>query len=267
MPTDSTPLTDHNPTAMSKLLIYDADCPLCRAYTKGLVVAGALPAEARMSSHAITDRALVDRLDAQRRRHEIPLIDTQTGETHYGVDAILTVTERTWPRLTRFVRDTLLFELGRQFYAFVSYNRRLLFPTPPDRPHIMDLTPDFNAAYRLVFLVVLYGLILLGHYASVGQFDPAAMGTLLGQWLLTSLYIVRHTTENRLANVLDYAGHLGMSIAVGAVFNAAGVALNAPALLLLGDALMIWQYGVRLRVMQLPNYLNLPFIGFVLLNQ
>lgn len=251
---------------MSKLLIYDADCPLCRVYTKGLVVAGALPAEARVSSHAITDRVMLEQLDPTRRRHEIPLIDTNTGETHYGVDAILTVTERAWPRFTRFVRDTLLFELGRQFYAFVSYNRRLLFPTPPDRPHIMDLTPDFNPAYRAVFLVLLFGTLLLGHLTAVGHIDLLAMVLLAGQFGLTSLYTVRHSSENRLANLLDYAGHLGMSLLVGGAIKSIGFALDWPLLLWLGSAVMIWQHGARLRVMQLPDYLNGPFVLFVLLN-
>lgn len=251
---------------MKKVLIYDADCPLCRAYTKGLVLTGALPAEDRVTSHAITDPALIDRLDPVRQRHEIPFVDLDTGEAQYGVEAILTITQGRWPRFTRFLRDTLLFELGKRFYAFVSYNRRLLFPAPPERPHLMDLTPDFDLGYRIGFLVLLFGTLLTGHLAATGSVAPLAAGTLVTHLLLTGGYILRHSSTTRLANVLDYLGHLGMSLLLGGIVKSIGFAVGWPALLLVGDALMLWQHVVRLRVMRLPDYLNLPFALFVLLN-
>lgn len=252
---------------MSKVLIYDADCPLCRAYTKGLVVTGTLPADARKPSTFLTSNALIDQLDPVRRRHEIPLLDLETGETHYGVDAILTVLSESWPRFTRFVRKTVLFNLARRFYAFISYNRRILFPVPAERWHILDLTPDFNAAYRLAFLLLLYAVVVVSHLAASGQFSPVAMSVLAGQVGLASWVIARHSSQNCLANLLDYAGHLGMSLLVGALFKAVGVALDWPLLLLVGNAVMVWQHIVRLRVMQLPDYLNIPFTLFVLTSQ
>lgn len=251
---------------MNKVLIYDADCPLCRAYTKGLVVAGTLPAEARKPSTFLTDEAQIGQLDPVRRRHEIPLLDLETGETRYGVDAILTILGESWPRFTRFIRETVLFDLARRFYAFISYNRRIIFPVPAERCHIMDLTPDFNAAHRLIFLLVLYGSLLVSHLVAVEHLDSLVLAALVGQIAVTQLYIVRHSTQTRLANVLDYMGHLGMSMLVGGLVKATGAALNVPELLLVGNAIMIWQHITRLRVMQLPDYLNLPFVAFVLLN-
>ncbi|MEZ0485375.1 hypothetical protein [Fibrella aquatica] len=250
---------------MNKVLIYDADCPMCRVYTKGMVVAGALPAQSRKPSTDLTDKALIDRLDPVRRRHEIPLLDLETGEAHYGVDAILTVLGEAWPRFTKFVRKTVLFELARQLYAFISYNRRIMYPVPAERQHIMDLTPDFNAAYRIVFLVLLYAGVVLMHLGTVDQFDSTAMAILAGQIGLTAAVIIRHSSQFRLANCLDYIGHLGVSLLIGGVIKTAGVAFDVPALLMLGSAIMVWQHGVRLRVMQLPSYLNLPFVVFALL--
>ena len=251
---------------MNKVLIYDADCPLCRAYTKGLVLAGTLPAEARKPSTCLTDDAQIRQLDPVRRRHEIPLLDLETGETRYGVDAILTILGESWPRFARFCRKTVLFDLARRFYAFVSYNRRIIFPVPAERWHIMDLTPDFSATYRLVFLLLLYTALLVSHLVFVAHLDGLALTMLIGQIGIAQLYIGWHSTQTRFANGLDYMGHLGMSILAGGLVKAVGVALNVPELLLLGNALMIWQHIARLRVMQLPDYLNLPFIAFVLLN-
>ena len=252
---------------MNKLLIYDADCPMCRVYTKGLVLTGALPAAARQPSTALTDPTITAQLDPVRSRHEIPLLDLETGETHYGVDAVLTVLAGTWPRFARFVRETMLFELARRFYAFISYNRRIIVPAPAERWHLMDLTPDFNAGYRVLFLLLLFGALLVGHLAAVGHLAPLAMAALAGQVGLAAAYIVRHTSQMRWASLLDYAGHLGMSLLLGGAVKAVGTAGNVPALLLLGGAVMVWQHVVRLRVMKLPDWLNLPFILFVLLNR
>lgn len=251
---------------MNKVLIYDADCPLCRAYTKGLVLAGTLPAEARKPSSSLTDDVQICQLDPVRRRHEIPLLDLETGETRYGVDAILTILGESWPRFAQFFRKTVLFDLARRFYAFVSYNRRIIFPVPAERWHIMDLTPDFSAAYRLIFLLLLYTALLVSHLVSVAHLDGLALTMLVGQIGVAQLYIVRHSTQTRLANSLDYMGHLGMSLLIGGFIKAIGVALNVPELLLLGNAIMVWQHVTRLRVMQLPDYLNLPFVAFALLN-
>ncbi len=251
---------------MNKVLIYDTDCPLCRVYTKGLVVAGALPNSARQSNASITDEKLMHQLDPVRSKHEIPLLDLDTGETQYGVDAVLTLLSGTWPRFTRFVRETVLFELARKFYAFISYNRRIIVPATTERWHIMDLTPDFNAVYRSIFLVLLYAALLVSHLAIVGQVDLLGVGLLAAQVGWASVYIARHSTQTRLANTLDYVGHLGMSILVGGILKATGAALHVHELLLAGSAVMVWQHVVRLRVMQLPDYLNLPFVAFVLLN-
>ena len=251
---------------MNKVLIYDADCPLCRAYTKGLVMTGTLPAAMRVPSSAITDQRVIDQLDPVRRRHEIPLLDLETGETHYGVDAILTVLGEGWPRFVRFVRDTALFEIGRQFYAFISYNRRVMFPVAPERWHVMDLDPDLHVGYRMVFLVLLYAALATGHLGAAGHFDPLALTALAGQLGLALAYIGRHSGNRLTANVLDYLGHLGVSLLAGGVFNAGGVWLDLPALLLLGNAVMIWQLAVRHRIMQVPDHLIIPFVVFTCLN-
>lgn len=251
---------------MNKVLIYDADCPMCRAYTKGLVVTGALSAEMRLPSTAITDQRLVDQLDPIRRRHEIPLLDLETGETHYGVDAILTVLATGWPRFVRFVRDTALFEIGRRFYAFISYNRRVMFPVEPERWHIMDLDPDLHIGYRTVFLILLYTVLAVGHLGAVGHVALWAVLALVGQLGLALGYITRHSGTRTMANSFDYLGHLGVSILVGGVFKALGAVFDVPSLLLLGNVLMIWQLARRQRLMQLPDYLIIPFVIFVCLN-
>lgn len=71
---------------MKKLIIYDQRCPMCRLYTKGMVAMDTTGSLLRMGSDQFTDKALLSRLDRQRARHELPMIDLDGGETLYGVD-------------------------------------------------------------------------------------------------------------------------------------------------------------------------------------
>ena len=71
----------------SKVIIYDDVCPLCKAYTSGFVQAGWLRPENRIG-FAEAPTALIERIDIDRARHEIPLYDRVTGETLYGKEAL-----------------------------------------------------------------------------------------------------------------------------------------------------------------------------------
>ncbi|MBO0939672.1 hypothetical protein J2I47_24205 [Fibrella sp. HMF5335] len=89
------------------------------------------------------------------------------------------------------------------------------------------------------------------------------MIALTGQLGLVLAYISRHSGNRLTANILDYLGHLGVSMLAGGVIKAAGVLLDLPALRLLGNAIMIWQLARRQNSMQLPYYLIMPFALFV----
>lgn len=69
---------------MRKLLIYDASCPMCRVYTKGMVAADHKGHLSRMSNEQLIDQKMLNQLDRQRVRHEIPMIDLDGGKT-YGL--------------------------------------------------------------------------------------------------------------------------------------------------------------------------------------
>jgi len=251
---------------MKPLLIYDADCPACEAYTKGFVKLGLLSAEARQSNRACHDQRIIDRLDPERMRHELPLVDLEGPEVRYGVDALLTVVGFRFPGFTRFVQRTFLYGWAKKLYAFISYNRRVVLPTEPERWQLLDFAPRFHMGYRLLLIALLFSIVGLIHWLAVGAFGVTTLLPLAGVLLAGGIAVHQAATTDRLPHWLDYVGHVGVSIVAGAIFKAIGVATGLHFLLLVGDAVMVWQLVIRLRVMLLPYWLVMPFVLMVVLN-
>ncbi len=117
-------------TANNKRIFYDDACPMCRVYTAAFVQCGILPVDGRkgFSEAAPTDLARIDR---NRARHEIPLIDTNGGETVYGMDVWFTLLAGRFPFLQPLFQSGVPKALLTPLYTLISYNRRVIVGCPP----------------------------------------------------------------------------------------------------------------------------------------
>lgn len=251
---------------MKPLVIYDADCPACETYTKGFVSLGMLPPEARQSNQTVRDQHIIDRLDPERIRHELPLVDLEGPEVRYGVDALLTVIGFRFPRFAQLIQRTFLYGWAKKLYAFVSYNRRIVIPTAPERWQLLDFAPRFHLGYRLILIGLLLGTIGLTHSLVNGILGLTMLLPLAGVLLAGGIAVHQTSTSDRFPHWLDYVGHVSVSIFVGAIIKAIGLGTGLPFLSLIGNAVMVWQLIVRLRVMLLPLWLVMPFVVLILLN-
>ena len=86
-----------------KAIIYDSECPLCVAYTNAFVQLGVLRKEERISFAELHSQEFLSRIDEQRQGNEIPLVDLNGGKTVYGLDALLTLIGRRWPRFSKIL--------------------------------------------------------------------------------------------------------------------------------------------------------------------
>jgi hypothetical protein len=136
----------------NKAIIYDDTCPMCNIYTKAFVQYGFLKSENRLSFTKIDD-TIASKLDLHRSKHEIPLIDQDTGEVLYGVDSLVFLLSQKMPWIGKVMKLNFLYLFVKQFYKLVSYNRRTIALSTP-KPTTFDCTPDFNVPYRLVFLLI-----------------------------------------------------------------------------------------------------------------
>src|ERR1044071_8108781 len=113
-------------TLKNYTMVYDADCPLCTAYTKTFVSAGMLDAEGRIPYQQVGG-SFCPGMDEERSKNEIASVNRDNGTVHYGLDSLLTVLEHRyrWMRIARVQPLQFFFQ---KLYNFISYNRKVIVP-------------------------------------------------------------------------------------------------------------------------------------------
>lgn len=112
-------------TLKDHLILFDAECPMCRMYTSAFVGAGLLDKGGRQAYQEFSVSAC-PALDRQRAADEIALVNLKTGEVTYGIASLFKVISVALP----FFKPLFLFRpfvwLMSKIYAFISFNRRVI---------------------------------------------------------------------------------------------------------------------------------------------
>ncbi|MBD2752318.1 thiol-disulfide oxidoreductase DCC family protein [Spirosoma validum] len=250
---------------MKKLLIYDGSCPMCNLYTKGMVAADTSGCLSRISNEQLTQESILNRLDKQRARHEIPLVDLDGGETLYGVDTWVYAFGQRSHSIEKILSLKWFRAFLEKLYAFISYNRRIIITSAPGRWQLLDLQPEFRLGYRLMFVMLALGLVGGLHYVVAGSLDWSVFALLGGQLSLISLYVWKSKQFPFLETLLDYTGHLAMSLLLGGIVMAIGLAFHWQTSILIGSALTISQHFIRTYRLNLNPWLSASFTVLYLL--
>lgn len=190
-------------------MVYDADCPLCMAYTNAFVSSKMLDKEGRIPYQQVGGE-FVPGMDAERAKNEIALVNRENGQVTYGLESLLTVLEYRNRWIGKIARLQPLNFLIQKFYNFISYNRKVIIPAPlcgsggvaisdtahsrsggvavrdPTQPRSLagieshqprfDCTPTFKLKYRLAYIVVMWlltSLTLVAYSKLLGDLIPA----------------------------------------------------------------------------------------------
>ncbi|MEP7317453.1 MAG: DCC1-like thiol-disulfide oxidoreductase family protein [Panacibacter sp.] len=143
--------TDYN-----KALIYDANCPLCKAYTGAFVKGGLLKEENRISFSEVNMQQF--HIDWHRAKHEIPLINLHTGEVKYGVDALADILQQKFLFINALLKIRVLNYFFRKLYKLVSYNRKIIVAAKTPQTSGIDCTPDYSFVWRWLLIIVCYSI-------------------------------------------------------------------------------------------------------------
>ena len=211
-------------TLENKVIVYDDACPMCQAYTAGFIKAGWLK---ERKGFAQVSPELLAKIDFDRARHEIPLLDTKTGEVTYGLSALFLIIGERMPIFKPLFRSRWFRPMLYPLYQIITYNRRIIAGSGAPKTGC-DCAPDINLFYRWLYIVlaVLGGAWL--SYASWG-YGQLAGGTFIITHLALLLAVVFVPKR------LDFVGHwatvfLATSfifwVMPGAGWLAAGMALG-----------------------------------------
>lgn len=198
----------------NKTIIYDDTCPMCTWYTGAFVKTGLIAPEGRQAFSTI-DPQLLANIDLQRGRNEIPLVDTVTGQVHYGIDAMLEVLAQKLPLIKKIGNLPPVKWFLYRLYRLVTYNRRVIV-APATQPNAFDCTPDFNKRYRsyLMLLCLVVNTLLLFPLHSYIFSNSVFAGVTINQLLLGHTILVAlnllllATLPNKTG--LEYLGQVNM---------------------------------------------------------
>lgn len=211
----------------NKVIVYDDACPMCKAYTAGFVKAGWLKQRTGFSN---IPPELISGIDLNRARHEIPLIDTKTGEVVYGLQALFLILGVRMPLLKPLFRAGWFKTLWYPIYQIITYNRRIIAGSSAPATGF-DCAPDVNLFYRWLYIgLALTGALIL--YLPLWNADvPLANGLLM-------LHLLTPLVASWVPKKLDFAGHWATVMLASAMVTAvipgsvlvksvAGLALSA----------------------------------------
>ncbi|MBI2730961.1 MAG: DUF393 domain-containing protein [Sphingobacteriales bacterium] len=145
----------------NKLLIYDDNCPLCQWYSAQFVRFGFLNKAGKLPFSSLEEKYL-QRIDFNKSRNEIPLLDTETGKVTYGIDALLEILGSKIPFIKTIGHIQPIYWFLSKLYKFVSFNRKVIVAVKCGTGAI-DCAPDFNYFYRglFMFLFLITNTLLL----------------------------------------------------------------------------------------------------------
>lgn len=205
-------------TLENKIIVYDDVCPVCEWYTAKFVETGILKAENRLGFGELTD-AQRQQIDPWRGRHEIPMLDTETQQTIYGIDAMFLLFAQKWPMLRLFFQSDVLKSVARILYKFVSHNRRVIANSPTTNA----TAPDYHLGHRMALVGIVTGLAVIIHgletywLATIWKAHSVAYGT-LGLFIMTLIWLfLAYSAPFRSQKYGDYAGHVAISLLIATV--------------------------------------------------
>jgi predicted DCC family thiol-disulfide oxidoreductase YuxK len=138
----------------NKAMIYDDNCPLCKAYTETFVRTGFLRHENRIAFSNLQPGEFD--IDWNKARHEIPLVDRDTKKVVYGIDALTIVLQQKLGIVAFFMKLKPIHWFFKKLYKLISYNRRLIVADGSTNSCGIDCRPDFNLKYRLLLIGLLF---------------------------------------------------------------------------------------------------------------
>jgi predicted DCC family thiol-disulfide oxidoreductase YuxK len=152
----------------NKVMLYDDNCPLCKAYTKFFVRAGFLQEKNRIAFSNVNQGEF--NIDWNRARHEIPLVDGDTKKVVYGIDALTEVLQQKIVVISFVMKIKFIYWFFKKMYKLISYNRRLIIADTTSNHCGFDCRPDYNLKYRLLLILILMVLnwlllsLIAAHY-------------------------------------------------------------------------------------------------------
>lgn len=151
-------------TLQNHLILFDEECPMCRAYTSAFVKSGLLDSDGR-TAYQTTPQNVCPIIDKQRAVNEIALVNLESGEVTYGIKSLFKIFANAVPFFAPLFSFKPFVWLMSKVYAFIAYNRRVIIPAGK-KDSAYAYQPTLKIHYRVAYLLFTWfvtGYILTGY--------------------------------------------------------------------------------------------------------
>lgn len=250
-----------------EILLYDADCPMCKWYTRKFVDLNVLDETGRVP-YSQMGPFVKQKIDMKRARNEIALYNKATGETLYGVQSLVSLLSKKWKWMERTFKYKIFAVAVEKIYSFISYNRKIIVPTAQNE-HFLSCFPEPKPVYRIAFLAFCMVIVnaIVGNYfeTQLSQYGRNYfpfremlffVGQLLFQGIVFGIF--------KLKNFYDYAGHVSFISFKGSILLGIFTLFNL-ILFNLGFNVLLFQpffFGAVFMYMFLEHKRVVALVGF-----
>ncbi|MBL4654325.1 MAG: DUF393 domain-containing protein [Bacteroidia bacterium] len=239
-----------------KIVVYDGSCSLCTGLYDIVTKAGIVKAS-NCKAYFDMPEHLQSKIEEDRFKNEMALIDIGNKPTSYGLDGIIIILSDKWNFLQEIFKIRWLYHLLWFLYKTVARNRFILFPPKPNNGIRCSCEPPFSLKYRIAYIIITMMITIstIGFLVDVTLIRT--IGLIWALQLIISLIILSRSAA------LDYIGNLGTIMTGGALILLPGIFYsliidNSQSTFLLVNGLisilfMLNQYIKRVRYLQLSK--------------
>lgn len=255
-------------TLENHVLLYDQDCPLCKAYSSAFVKAGMLQNDGRIN-WSNRGESIDKFIDTQKSRNEIALVNTQTGKVYYGAESLVTIIGNNFSMFNYFWKFTIVRFMVIKLYHFISYNRHIVIPR---KSGSHECVPDFNLPWRLVFVLlasIFSSNTLSNYFANVSHYPFKNYGFVIELGIILThlgiqFLIIR---KQSIQTIADYLGNNAFILFLGAIVLSIINLLTDHtdiklALFILIFIIMLCEHKRRVTLLDLPQRLTVAWLLF-----
>ncbi|HTF20280.1 MAG TPA: hypothetical protein VK658_19550 [Chryseolinea sp.] len=204
----------------NKLIIYDSNCKVCSSLKDVVLRLTSIP-ESKVKAYKDLNSDLNEKIDPNKFRNVMALIDVAGGQTIYGSEGVAHVFSSQYRMLNTLLNIKTFFRIFDFLYKTQAFNRYII--ATPKSSFMCDCFPDRVVKYRMsyiimtvifsVFLTSMFGLSLRHFFHDVSALDAAVHMLLMAGtgWVIQIVIAIISLREK----ALDYIGHLGSIMVVG----------------------------------------------------
>jgi len=244
-------------TLEQQTLLYDKDCPLCQVYTSGFIKTGMLDKNGRkpFSTISIEEQTYID---LNRASNEIALVDTKNKTVIYGIDSLLKVIGHRFPIIENIGHIKPVNFLLKKLYSFISYNRKVIIPSPENKSELYILSSIIITMFTLFYFSK--------HIVNLPQESLIREGFItVGQLMFQGLLIYKLDKKV----ILNYFGNLMTISLMGSLLLLPLLIINW--LISLPEMVFLIGFGIvvfimflehlrRVKLLKLPSFLSYTWV-------